>query len=127
MVQALCRPNGAGPYSRSGSTKAKLAVPSLYPATSVTFRSAPLRVYYPELEGPKRTLKSGSRSSPQMGPGPPGSVIATKSDNQSKIAQQRKRIRPGTTARGVTIFHFFQKYNSRRPCDTVTSNAHIDS
>src|SRR6266536_5159482 len=37
MVQALCRPNGAGPYSRSGSTKAKLAVPSLYPATSVTF------------------------------------------------------------------------------------------
>ena len=62
-----------------------------------------------------------------MGPGPPGSVIATKSDNQSKIAQQRKRIRPGTTARGVTIFHFFQKYNSRRPCDTVTSNAHIDS
>src|SRR6266566_5562622 len=37
MVQALCRPNGTGPYSRSGSTKAKLAVPSLYPATSVTF------------------------------------------------------------------------------------------
>src|SRR4051812_13542426 len=29
MVQALCRPNGASPYSRSGSTKAKLAVPSL--------------------------------------------------------------------------------------------------
>src|SRR6516164_8605332 len=27
MVQALCRPNGAGPYSRSGSTKAKLACP----------------------------------------------------------------------------------------------------
>jgi hypothetical protein len=26
MVQSLCRPNGAGPYSRSGSTKAKLAV-----------------------------------------------------------------------------------------------------
>src|SRR5258708_39469681 len=37
MVQALCPPNGAGPYSRSGSTKAKLAVPSLYPATSVAF------------------------------------------------------------------------------------------
>src|SRR6476659_8244933 len=28
MVQALCRPNGAGAYSRSGSTKAKLAVRS---------------------------------------------------------------------------------------------------
>src|SRR6266540_3544612 len=37
MVQALCRPNGTGPYSRSVSTTAKLAVPSFYPATSVTF------------------------------------------------------------------------------------------
>src|SRR5919201_5357829 len=27
MVQALCRPNGAGPYSRPGSTEAKLACP----------------------------------------------------------------------------------------------------
>jgi hypothetical protein len=49
------RPNGAGPYSRSGFTKAKLAVPSLYPATSVTFgchhsASAALRAYYPELD-----------------------------------------------------------------------------
>src|SRR6516225_4440312 len=27
MVQALCRRNGTGPYSRSGSTKAELATP----------------------------------------------------------------------------------------------------
>src|SRR5215471_9638144 len=27
MVQALCRRNGTGPYSRSGSTKAELAAP----------------------------------------------------------------------------------------------------
>jgi hypothetical protein len=36
-VQALCQRNGTGSYSRSGSTKAKLAVPSFYPATSVMF------------------------------------------------------------------------------------------
>src|SRR6266403_6136351 len=47
MVQALCRPNGTCPYSRSGSTKAKLAVPSLYPATSVTFGNI-LRTAFPD-------------------------------------------------------------------------------
>src|SRR5262245_37353497 len=50
MVQALCRQNGTGPYSRSGSTKAKLAPPSSFslrptfprrPAASSSRPSAP--------------------------------------------------------------------------------------
>jgi hypothetical protein len=50
MVQALCRRNGTGPYSRSGSTKAELAPPSSFslrptfprrPAASSSRPSAP--------------------------------------------------------------------------------------
>src|SRR5262245_20707266 len=41
MVQALCRQNGTGPYSGSGSTKAKLAPPSSFsPRPTFPRRSA---------------------------------------------------------------------------------------
>src|SRR5262249_21580984 len=91
MVQALCRQNGTGPYSGSGSTKAKLAPPS----------SFSLR---PTL--PRRPAASSSRPSRRHSKRPPQflfPIVVSALGDPVQDGPVASLPRPGKNITGTTV------------------------